>query len=220
MKYVKEFMSQRLIVVLTFIFAVSGLMAAVTFGGIRTAAAVGAGILLVVVTEYVVHRYILHEFPKAAPSAYEGHVAHHLHPTDAKYLFGPVAYDAFGYAIVLLVAYAATGFDWHLACAVVFGASGFQLYYQWTHYVSHRPITPRTPWGKWLKKRHLLHHHLDEHSLYGVSNPVLDIVLGTNKPQAKSSSRSSSGPPGSPGSPGRSGSKPTRSRRDSGLPLS
>jgi sterol desaturase/sphingolipid hydroxylase (fatty acid hydroxylase superfamily) len=35
-----------------------------------------------------------------------------------------------------------------------------------------------------MKKKHLLHHHLDDHAWYGVSNPVLDVLLGTNVPNA------------------------------------
>ncbi|WP_248926088.1 sterol desaturase family protein [Paenibacillus hamazuiensis] len=182
-KYVKEFMSQRLILFLCAVVMVSGCGAAVTYSGARAAAAVCAGALFFIIVEYVVHRYILHEFPRIAPFAYKGHVAHHQAPSDIKYLFGPVSIDMVSYVIVLLATWLLTGYNWNMTWSVLFGASGFQLYYQWKHYVSHRPITPLTPWGKWLKKKHLLHHHKDETTWYGVSNPVLDIVMGTNRPK-------------------------------------
>lgn len=201
MHYVKEFMGQRLILFLFTVcfFSCCGVIA--TFGSIRTAAAMCVGPVFVVIIEYIVHRYILHEFPRIAPFAYKGHVAHHQSPNDVKYLFGPVSFDMCAYLVIFGAAFIVTGYDWHLSFAVVFGASGFQIYYQWKHYVSHRPIKPLTPWGKWLKKRHLLHHHLDENALYSVTNPVLDIVMRTNRPRA-------------------SNSRPSISRKDKGMPSS
>lgn len=199
MQYVKEFMGQRLILFLFSVCFISCCGVIATFGSIGTVAAMFVGTILFVLIEYTVHRYILHEFPRIAPFAYKGHVAHHHSPNDVKYLFGPVSFDLCAYLVIFGAAFIVTGYDWHLSFAVVFGASGFQIYYQWNHYVSHRPIKPLTPLGKWLKKRHLLHHHLDENALYGVTNPVLDIVMGTNRPKAFKS-------------------RPSTSRYDKGMP--
>ncbi|TFE22688.1 sterol desaturase family protein [Cohnella luojiensis] len=187
MQYVKEFMGQRVILFLFSVFFFSCFGVIATFGSVWTAVAMCVGPVLVIFIEYAVHRYILHEFPRIAPYAYKGHVTHHRYPTDVKYLFGPVYIDLCAYLLIFGAAFIVTGYDWHLSYAVVFGASGFQIYYQWKHYISHRPINPLTPWGKWLKKRHLLHHHLDEDSLYGVTNPVMDIILRTNRPKASKS---------------------------------
>ncbi|MZQ86246.1 hypothetical protein GQF01_29510 [Paenibacillus sp. 5J-6] len=182
--YVKEFMGQRLILFLFSLCLFSGCGVIATFGTFRTIVAMCVGPVLVILIEYLVHRYLLHEFPRIVPIAYKGHVAHHDSPNDVKFLFGPVSFDIFAYLLIYGTAFMVTGFDWHLALAVVFGASGFQVYYQWKHYISHRPIKPLTPWGKWMKKRHLLHHHLDEKSLYSVTNPMLDIVMRTNQPKS------------------------------------
>ncbi len=180
MQYVKEFASQRLILFLLFVFVFSGCMVAATSGSKQTLAAMLTGVAFYVVAEYIIHRYILHEFPRMVPGAYRAHAAHHQHPNDAKYLFGPVSADVSGYLLLLTVSYFVTDADWHLMFSFVFGTCAFQIYYQWMHYIAHRPVTPLTPWGKWMKKKHLLHHHLDERSWYGVSNPMLDVLMGTS----------------------------------------
>jgi hypothetical protein len=182
--YVKEFTSQRLILFLFTVFFFSCCFLIATFSSIWNFTAIFVGPVIVIFLEYVVHRYILHEYPRIAPFAYKGHVAHHQSPNDVNYLFGPVLFDIFAYLVILGSVYTVTEYDWNLSIAVVLGASGFQIYYQWIHYVSHRPIKPFTPWARWLKKRHLLHHHLDERALYSVTNPILDIVMGTNQPKS------------------------------------
>jgi sterol desaturase/sphingolipid hydroxylase (fatty acid hydroxylase superfamily) len=201
MNYAKEFMSQRLILFLTAVFVLSccGFLATPIERAGAVAISIGAGVVFVIIVEYVVHRFVLHEFPWLIPYAYRGHVAHHEKPTDVNHLFGPVSIDFVGYLIVLGGSYALTGNNWNLTFAVMVGASCFQIYYQWKHYVSHRPITPITPWGKWLKKKHLLHHYMDENSWYGVSNPVLDILLGTNKPDASAKVKAKTSAPESKG---------------------
>ncbi|TBL74621.1 sterol desaturase family protein [Paenibacillus thalictri] len=180
LRYAKEFLGQRLILFLLAVIFLSGYGTAVTFGNVWTAAAILAGAVFIIIVEYTVHRYILHEYPRIVPIAYKGHVAHHQDPTNVKFLFGPVSVDMGSYVIILLAALLLTGYNWHLSLSAVFGASLFQMYYQWKHYISHRPIVPLTPWGKWMKKRHLLHHYMDEKTWYGVSNPLLDMVLHTD----------------------------------------
>ncbi|KZE72342.1 hypothetical protein AV654_33530 [Paenibacillus elgii] len=194
MKYVLEFLQFRLIVFLMILIVLSGTGVGITYGSPLTWLAIAGGIVLFGLIEYIVHRYIMHELPRLLPKAYEGHVAHHQHPNDDRFLFGSVWYEVVTYPLLLLLFWALTG-ELHLALSVVFGTVVCQMYYQWKHFVSHRPIVPLTPWGKWLKKKHLLHHYLDEHAWYGVSNPVMDVVMGTNKvaPDTKAAKRSLGG---------------------------
>lgn len=184
MIYVREFFAQRLILFLAAVAISSGTVLLATPGGPGTGPSVAAGIVTVILVEYATHRFLLHEFPHWAPAMYEGHQAHHRAPNDIRFLFGPVRYDFAGYVVLSAAAWAVTR-SLHLAAGYVCGAVVYQLYYQWKHYVSHRPIRPVTPWGKWMKKKHLLHHHLDDKAWYGVSNPVCDVLLGTDKPAAK-----------------------------------
>jgi hypothetical protein len=184
MQYVREFYSHRLIVFLLLTCLSSGIAFFATGVGALSWVTFAAGIVLVIVTEYAVHRFILHEFPRLIPAMYKGHVAHHEHPNDTDHLFGPVRYDLAGYTVIFVLVWLFSG-SLHIASSLVFGAVLCQLFYQWKHFVSHRPIVPITPWGKWMKKKHLLHHHLDDHAWYGVSNPILDVLLGTNHPTVK-----------------------------------
>lgn len=181
--YLKEFFGQRLIVFLLCLCFISFCGFVSTFYSYWAFVAVLSGVVLFIVLEYIVHRYILHEFPHLLPDAYQGHVAHHQYPQEIQYLFGPVKYDVAAYLLMFGLAYLITGCNVNLAFSVVLGSSVFQVYYQWKHYVSHRPIKPLTPWGRRIKKWHLLHHHLDENSFYGVTNFFVDVVMGTHKPK-------------------------------------
>jgi ABC-type nickel/cobalt efflux system permease component RcnA len=189
MQYVREFFSHRLIIFITCVWFLSGIATVLTSGASLPWLAFISGILLFVVAEYIVHRFVLHEFPKLAPGAYRGHDFHHQYPNDSQYLFGPIRYDLAGYTLLVVISWCITG-SFHQASAVVFGAALCQMYYQWKHFVSHRPIVPITRWGKWVKKKHLLHHYLDEEAWYGVSNPLMDVLLGTNT-SAKSKNKTS-----------------------------
>lgn len=185
MRFHKEFVSNRMIQFVIGILLASGTASAVTYRGWSTLLAAAAGIILFVIFEYVTHRFLLHEFPQIAPRMHAGHVAHHQHPKELKYLFGPVHYDVMAYAAYFLVLLALCR-QFSLAAAAVFGTSAMQMYYQWIHYASHRPVKLWSPWSKWMKKKHLLHHHLDEQAWYGVSNPTMDYLLGTWKTATKS----------------------------------
>lgn len=178
MVVLREFLTQRLIIFLLFVLFLSG---GVAFAHVEldTWVMFLAGIAFLVIMEYVIHRFVLHEFPEIAPGAYRGHVEHHENPQENKYLFGPIRYDFCVYAMVSFICYMLTQ-SYHLTAAFMFGTVAAQLLYQWAHLAAHRPLVPLTPLGKWMKKKHLLHHHLDEHTWYGVSNPILDVLLGTN----------------------------------------
>ncbi|MBX6395460.1 MAG: sterol desaturase family protein, partial [Alicyclobacillaceae bacterium] len=104
----------------------------------------------------------------------------HRYPTDTRYLFGPVYYDMLNYAVLFAAAWFLMR-SLSVAVAVVFGASFSQMHYQWQHYVAHRPIRPLTPWGKRMKRWHLLHHYQDANAWFGVSHPFMDWIMGTHR---------------------------------------
>jgi 4-hydroxysphinganine ceramide fatty acyl 2-hydroxylase len=178
LRYVSEFIYQKIILFQFIILLLNGLVVSASSLHLLLGLAFLCGVLLFFVLEYLVHRFILHRFPKWIPKAYWGHVAHHQNPMDSKYLFGPLRYEIYGTTAVYLILWAITG-NLYLASATFLGVSVGQIYYQWQHFVAHRPIVPITPWGKWIRKNHLLHHHQDENYWFGVSNPVLDMVFGT-----------------------------------------
>jgi len=195
MRFHREFFFNPMILLIAAIFAVHSVLTILAWQGWLSLAGLLAGMLIYAVMEYLVHRFLMHRFPRVAPKIFEGHAMHHRHPNDVKYLFSGVPYDIAAYAVFYLILLALTR-DFPLTFAVVAGTSLYQLYYQWMHYAAHRPIKPITPWGRWMKKKHLLHHFMDEQSWYGVSHPVLDVLLGTDNPRPKSEKRQSSHQPG------------------------
>lgn len=188
-RYYREFLSSSMIQFILLLGIASLIYTSLNFDGWTTVLAVMSGAVFFAIAEYVSHCLILHKFPKFLPILYQGHAKHHEHPTEFRHLFSPMHYDLMlylGYFAVLWILFR----DLPLVFAIIAGTSLYQVYYQWMHYVSHRPITPKTPWGRWLKKKHLLHHYADEFSWYGVSHPALDYLFGTHKPRPKSADAS------------------------------
>lgn len=183
-RYYREFFSNPMIAFMVGLGCVALILTAIFPQGWMTLAYLLLGMAVYAVFEYLVHRFLLHEFPKLAPAMYRGHVEHHKQPNELEHLFSPLRYDAAAYGVYFVVLWAIAR-DWRTVVAIVAGTSLFQLYYQWMHYIAHRPITPVTPWGKWMRKKHLLHHFMDEGAWYGVSHPVLDYMLQTHKPESK-----------------------------------
>ena len=179
-KYVREFLSHSMIRFILLLAAVSLTITIVNLHRIETGIAFLAGALVYAVAEYFVHCYLLHRLPNAIPALHRGHAKHHEHPEDFEHLFSPLWYDMLIYALYFTVLMALLG-NLSLTVAVIAGTSLYQIYYQWMHYLAHRPITPFTRWGKWMKKKHLLHHYLDDQSWYGVSHPFLDYLAGTSQ---------------------------------------
>ena len=140
------------------------------------------GAILFFAMEYVTHRFFFHmKAPKnqtLLKFMRRIHYGHHDLPNDLDLLFLPVWYSVPNNAVALGLAYLITG-SWTLSLALTCGALVAMLVYEWTHFVAHRPIRPLTAWGRWMKKLHLLHHYKNENYWFGVTNPTMDVVMGT-----------------------------------------
>lgn len=178
MKYAKEFFTDSRVLFISCVLLADLALALARPWAWATVISFFIGLVLFWITEYITHRYLLHEFPKLMPKAWMGHAIHHQRPTETEWLLTPNRYNVAGYILFFLVGLAVWR-NFHLTGAMVAGVSVGQMMYEWKHFISHRPIIPLTPWGRLMKKRHLLHHHLDEEVWYGVTNPVLDLVMRT-----------------------------------------
>lgn len=146
---------------------------------------IAAGLAIFFFVEYFIHRFVLHGiFSKLMPKAHQGHDDHHEHPTEMRYLLTPNSYNV-PYHIGLWIVFTVLSQSMHTGGAIMLGLATLHLYYEWAHFVSHRAIVPRTKWGKWMKKHHLLHHYKSPEGWYGVTNPAFDKLLGTNRAAAK-----------------------------------
>jgi len=137
------------------------------------------GIFLWTLTEYVLHRFVFHYPAKSALGnriVYVVHGLHHEDPIDPTRLVMPPLPAAI-YSIILFPLFrfftGPTHAEAFIACFLV----GY-LAYDYTHYAVHH-FTPRTNFGKFLKKHHLLHHFSNYESRWGVSTPLWDMVFRT-----------------------------------------
>ena len=134
------------------------------------------GILLWTLVEYVIHRWVFHYDPKTETGKkihFLVHGIHHDYPRDATRLVMP-----------LLVSVPLATFFFYLFMAA-FGSyyllvfSGFVLgyvSYDSIHYATHH-INLKGKIGGFLRAYHLRHHYEDDHTAYGVSNPLWDYVF-------------------------------------------
>ncbi|OSX75860.1 hypothetical protein BU14_0218s0026 [Porphyra umbilicalis] len=146
-------------------------------------AAGGAGWLLF---EYALHRWVFH----AVPTGYWGNILHfllhghhHITPMDFdRLVFPPVPAMLVGWPIYFgapALLGVARGYPWLAGFLIGY------LVYDMTHYWIHRS-EPSWAWLKAQKRRHTLHHFFNPRVNYGISNGVVDVLLGTlRNPAAK-----------------------------------
>ncbi|QFT87795.1 Fatty acid hydroxylase superfamily protein [Bacillus sp. THAF10] len=142
------------------------------------------GMLTFMFSEYLTHRFLFHikapKNPFLLKLIKRLHYDHHTNPNDLHLLFLPLWYSLPNLSIITLLFYLIVGNLW-LTLAFATGLLTMFLLYEWKHYVAHRPIKPKTRFGRWVKKTHILHHFKNENYWYGVSTPFVDVLFGTLK---------------------------------------
>lgn len=140
------------------------------------------GLMTFALSEYLTHRFLFHlKAPKNTlflKFLKRIHYDHHTYPDDLKLLFLPIWYSLPNFLVISTIFYYFSG---DLAGTVTFGIGlmVMLLIYEWKHYVAHRPLKPKTKFGRWVKKVHILHHYKNENYWYGVSTPFADFLFGT-----------------------------------------
>lgn len=140
-----------------------------------------AGWFVFTLFEYVLHRFAMHQrFPRTREGrlrAFLVHGYHHAYPRDRMRLVMPpmisVPLGALLFASYVLVL-------GRLGLAVFGGTVLGYVVYDETHYLLHH-VRPRTALGRWLWRNHMLHHHTNHPSRFGVSSPIWDWVFRTAK---------------------------------------
>lgn len=142
------------------------------------------GIVTYAISEYMIHRFLFHiktpENPFMLRMIKRLHYDHHVNPDDLKLLFLPLWFSIPGFIVYGLIFFLVTR-SASLALAFATGLVAYFLYYEWKHYIAHKPIQPRTKRGKNTKKHHLLHHFKNENYWFGVTHTSFDKTLGTFK---------------------------------------
>jgi sterol desaturase/sphingolipid hydroxylase (fatty acid hydroxylase superfamily) len=144
--------------------------------------------------EYALHRWVLHaRWPYksrlTARTWKRVHYDHHQNPHDLSVLFGAL------YTSLPTILVIALPLGWLVdggagaAAAMTTGVVIFAVY-EFCHCVQHLPFTPRNPWLREIKKRHLAHHFHSERGNFGITNGLWDRILGTHYAQMRDTERS------------------------------
>ncbi len=182
--YIKEFATYPDVTVMIIIFMLCAGFTVPNALQLYTWIAFGAGMLTYATSEYMVHRFLFHIKTPSNPFLLKTikrlHYDHHVDPNDLKLLFLPLWFSLPGFVIYTMIVYGITS-SIALATAFATGLVLYFLYYEWKHYIAHKPIKPRTAFGRNIKKHHLLHHFKNENYWYGVTHMTIDKTLGTFK---------------------------------------
>jgi hypothetical protein len=137
------------------------------------------------VQEWAAHRWLLHLEPREVgglrfdPLFARKHRAHHRAPRDLEHTLLPME--------VLRVAAPANVAFWLLASkgSAKKAATGIATYstmalvYEWTHFLVHTGVAPRTAFAKRVRRNHRLHHYRHEGYWLSFTWPDVDRWLGT-----------------------------------------
>ena len=174
---------------------VSTLAALLTFGWTWEEA---RGALAIIVAfpfvEYLIHRFVLHNLllcrtPLTARFWSANHHLHHLHPTDSRHFFAPPAPILVTATLLsLLLGWLAGGTEGAGAGLAV----GYWLIvvFAYVHGGAHLVAVPATHWGKAMRHRHMLHHLHNERVNFGVTTPLVDLLLGSSATDPETLERS------------------------------
>ncbi len=141
---------------------------------------VSLGLFVWSLTEYILHRFIFHFYPKTdwlKRIHFIFHGVHHDYPNDAKRLVMPLSASiplALGFYFFFKLLLPHLVYD-----AFFIGFIGGYLAYDMMHYALHHLNFKNGIWKK-LKHHHMLHHYSDATKGFGVSSNFWDKVLGSD----------------------------------------
>jgi Fatty acid hydroxylase len=145
---------------------------------LNSALAAAAGIAGWSASEYLIHRYLGHEWAKRRNAFSVEHVRHHATTSYFAASWKKAAAAAASAAIVGPLASAAVG----RRRGVAFTAGYVAMYVSYE--VLHRRAHTHPPTGhysRWLRKHHFHHHFMSPKMNHGVTSPLWDHVFGTHQ---------------------------------------
>jgi len=157
--------------------------------GAAVAALTVGGLSVWSFTEYATHRFIFHLRPTSAGwrrLQFIVHGVHHENPSDRTRLLMPPAPGA----VVATISYALFRIILGPAWADPFFASFLAGYlvYDYTHLALHCG-RQKTRLGRYLRRRHMLHHFVTPDARWGVTSPLWDWVFHTTGEERDPKSR-------------------------------
>lgn len=150
---------------------------------------IALGVLSWTLIEYGLHRFVFHYNARSVfgkKLLYAAHLSHHEHPR-ARYRLFSGLFISLPIAVYLLLAWVTTGSS-HAASYLFAGLIAGYFSYEWLHFQAHHR-RPRLRLFRYLRQYHLLHHYQTPELRFGVTSPLLDMILGTFRPVRKPLSR-------------------------------
>lgn len=138
-----------------------------------------AGVLLWTLCEYVLHRWVFHwmgDTPLGRRIHFVLHGVHHDFPNDKHRLVMPLG-ASIPLGLLFFAAFYVT-FGLPVAEPLFAGLVAGYILYDGTHYCVHH-FKQTTRLGRFVKRHHMLHHHMDHDGGFGVSSPLWDVVFRT-----------------------------------------
>lgn len=134
--------------------------------------------------EWTLHRYLLHLRPVRVFGVTldfdfaKKHRTHHQQPWRTKYIFLPAYVHATMAPVLIAAAF------WllprpGLAATWMAGLAAMALVYEWTHFIVHSRIRPKSRFAQRLFHNHRMHHFRNEHYWYSFTVPHIDVMFGT-----------------------------------------
>ncbi len=125
--------------------------------------------------EHFLHRHFLHSQWNWIGK--EIHINHHEQPY-FHISIDPTPLLLGWLAVVHCIVRAALPFHLALTSTICYAIAG--MWYEWTHYIVHTRVKPKSKFMKEVKNNHIRHHLLSEEYWLGFSLPLVDDLFGTN----------------------------------------
>jgi len=136
------------------------------------------GIISIVIwwiQEHFLHRHFLHSnfdwFGRGIHQAHHDKPYYHISIDPTPLLLGWLCTTHILLRMVLPL---------HLALTATIGYSMAGMWYEWTHYIVHTKVKPKSKFMKQIRDNHIRHHLVNEDYWLGFSLPLVDDVFGTN----------------------------------------
>jgi len=138
--------------------------------------AVAFGLAAWTLTEYLMHRLVLHNVPYFKRM----HDAHHDNP---KALIDTPIWASFSILVLVVLTPSCLAMGPCLGTGFTFGMTLGYFIYSVTHHAMHFWPFPHDSYLYRAKHRHALHHYSEVEGNFGVTTPFWDYVFGTALPE-------------------------------------
>lgn len=141
----------------------------------------GLGVVLWTLTEYWVHRTVMHAPGRKNPFAVE-HLDHHRRPlrTEQLRFDRNLWWKVAGGMVTFALVWPLAGL-WSAAAAAVAFAASYAWYTDVHHRIHH--VEPTSAYRRWALRQHHTHHFGGPRTNYGVTTPLWDHIFGTAAPR-------------------------------------